>query len=65
MQTLEEMDQYKVQVHNIGEERSVGLFSYDIRIKGKKNVETSRKMILYQVSDLLKKQSNSFPNMRS
>ena len=33
-----------VQVHNLGEERNVGLFNYEISIRGKKNFEaTSRK----------------------
>ena len=63
---LEEIDQNKVQVHNIGEERSVGLFIYEIGIRGKKNIEAaSRKMILRKASDLLKKESCSLHRMRS
>ena len=63
---LEEIDQNKVQVHNIGEERSVGLFNYETGIRGKKNIEAaSRKMILSKASDLLKKESCSLHRMRS
>ena len=41
------MDRDKVQVHNIGEERNVGLFNYEIVIRGKKNFEAaSRRTIL-------------------
>ena len=63
---LEEIDQNKIQVHNIGEERSVGLFNYEIGIRDKKNIEAaSRKMILSKASDLLKKESCSLHRMRS
>ena len=48
------MDRNKVQVHNIGEERSVGFFNYEIGIWGKKNIESaSRKMVLNKSHDLL------------
>ena len=43
-----------VQTHNIGEERSVGFFNYEIGLRGKKNVDAvSRKMILNKSKDLL------------
>ena len=55
----------KVTVHSIGEERSVGLFNYEIGIRGKKTLETaSRKMILNRANELLTKSSSSFRNMR-
>ena len=41
------IDKNKVQVHNIGEERSVGFFNHEISICGKRNVDpASRKMAL-------------------
>ena len=41
------IDKNKVQVHNIGEERSVGFFNHQISICGKRNVDpASRKMAL-------------------
>ena len=43
-----------VQVHNLGEERNVGLFNYEISIRGKKNFEaTSRKIVFDKSNDLI------------
>ena len=45
-----------VQIHNQGEERSVGLFNYEINIRGKSELETaSRCMVLKSADILLKK----------
>ena len=53
------MNQSKVPIHTIGEERSVGFFDYEIGIRGKKYVESaSRKMILNKTSDLIGKMAN-------
>ena len=50
------MDQSKVQVHNLGEENTVGCVNYEIGIRGKSNLESaSRKIVLNKCSDLLKK----------
>ena len=44
----------KVIVHNIGEERNVGLCNFEISIRGKNNLNSvSRKMVLNRSSDLL------------
>ena len=43
-----------VQVHNLGEERNVGLFNYEISIRGKKNFEAaSQKLVLNKSNDLI------------
>ena len=56
-----------IQVHNLGEERNVGLFNYEISIRGKKNFEaTSRKLVLNKSNDLIfNPQTNtSYKNFR-
>ena len=41
-------------VHNLSEERSVGLFNYEIQIRGQKHMESvSRKMVINESIDLL------------
>ena len=53
----EKMDQLdSVQIHNLGEERSVGFVNYELDIRGKQNLESvSRKMVLNKSADLTKK----------
>ena len=56
-----------VQVHNLGEVRNVGLFNYEISIRGEKNYEaTSRKLVLNKSNDLIfNPQTNtSYKNFR-
>ena len=51
---LKECD--SVQIHNLWEERSVGLFNYEINIRDKSELETaSRCMVLKSADILLKK----------
>ena len=48
---LEHLD--KVQIHNLGEERSVGFVNYELNIRGKQNLESvSKKMVLNKSIDL-------------
>ena len=43
-----------IQVHNLGKERNVGLFNYEISIRRKKNFEAaSRKLVLNNSNDLI------------
>ena len=60
--TKEELTQVdKVQVHNIGEERSVGFINYEMDIQGKKNFDSvSKKMILNKSFDLISKEGRKF-----
>ena len=56
-----------VQVHKLGEEHNVGLFNYEISIRGKKNFEAaSRKLVLNKSDDLIfNPQTNtSYKNLR-
>ena len=56
-----------VQVHNLGKERNVGLFNYEISIRGKKNCEAaSRQLLLKKSNDLIfNPQTNtSYKNFR-
>ena len=49
-----------VQVHNLGEERNVGLVNYELSIIGKNNLDSvSRKIILKQAEDLVQDTSKS------
>ena len=53
---VQKMDDGKVQVHNLGEERTVGCFNYEISIRGKSNLETaSRNIVLNRSADLIAK----------
>ena len=53
---IKKMDEAKVQVHNLGEENTVGCVNYEIGIRGKANLESvSRKIVLNRCSDLLEK----------
>ena len=55
------MDKNKVQVNNIGNERSVSFFTYEISIRGKRKVDSaSRKMVLNKSHDIMGS-SRSFP----
>ena len=56
-----------VHVHSLGEEHNVGLFNYEINIRGKKNFEiASRKLVLNKSNDLIfNTQTNtSYKNFR-
>ena len=55
-----------VQVHNLGEEHNVGLFNYEISIRGKKNFKiASRKLVLNKSNDLIfNTQTNTYKNFR-
>lgn len=45
----------QVQIHNLGEERSVGFINFELDIRGKQNLEAvSRKMVLNKSADLTK-----------
>jgi len=47
------LDQY-VSVHNIGEERNVGLVNYELHIRGKEHLKSvSQKLVINKSSDLL------------
>ena len=49
---MEKLD--KVAIHNLSEERSVGLVNYGIQIRGKNNLSTvSRNIVLNKSFDLL------------
>ena len=53
---IKEMDDKKVQVHNLGEERTVGSVNYEVSIRGKSHLETeSRNIVLNRCADLLDK----------
>ena len=46
----------KAPLHNLGEERSVGLINYELSIRGKENLEaSSRKLVLNRSFELLEK----------
>ena len=56
-----------IQVHNLGKERNVGLFNYEISIRRKKNFEAaSRKLVLNKSNNLMfNPQTNtSYKNFR-
>ena len=62
-ENLLQLDQ--VQIHNLGEERSVGFLNYEIDIRGKQNLEAaSRKMVLNKSADLVSKSNESFRKFR-
>lgn len=45
----------KVIIHNIAEERNVGLFNYEVGIRGRSSIESaSRKGVLKRSADLIK-----------
>ena len=47
-----------VQIHNQGEERSVGLFNYEINIRSKSELETAfHCMVLNKSADIIKENS--------
>ena len=57
---LEILDK-NVQTHNIGEERNVGMINYELKIRGKENLDTvSRKLVLNRSADLIKQNACSF-----
>jgi hypothetical protein len=50
---MSSLDKY-VSVHNIGEERNVGMVNYELSIRGKGNLESvSKKVLINKSSDLL------------
>ena len=54
----------KVPIHNLGEERAVGMINHELQIRGKPFLETcSRNMVLNRSQDLIKK-SHSFKKCR-
>ena len=54
-----------VQVHNLGEERNVGLVNYELSIRGKNNLESvSRKIVLNRAEDLIQDTSNSYKRFK-
>ena len=54
----------KVPIHNLGEERAVGMINHELQIRGKPFIETcSRNMVLNRSQDLIKK-SHSFKRFR-
>ena len=54
-----------VQVHNLGEERNVGLVNYELSIRGKKNLESvSRKIVLKRAEDLVQDSPKSFKKFK-
>ena len=54
-----------VQVHNLGEERNVGLVNYELSIRGKNNLESvSRKIVLNRAEDLIQDTSNSYKKFK-
>ena len=59
MTTVEELKRRKLSkapVHNLNEERSVGVINYEISIRGKQFLETaSRKMLINKSKDILDK----------
>ena len=56
----------KVMVHNIGEERNVGLCNFEVSLRGKENLTSvSRKMILNRSADLIdEREPGDFKNFR-
>ena len=60
----EELDH--TSVHNLGEERSVGSINYEIKIRGKRNLESaSRKIVLNKSIDLIEaKEAEEFLSFR-
>ena len=47
----------KAVVHNLAEERSVGSFNNEIKMRGKRNIESaSRKLVLNKPFDLVEKE---------
>ena len=50
-----------VQVHNIGEERNVGMITYELSIRGKDNLySATRKVVLNRSIDLIKTNKQDF-----
>ena len=61
---LQKLDDF-VQSSNIGEERNVGIFNYEVDIRGKKNLESaSRKVILNRSQDLLQENTTELRKYR-
>ena len=57
---LEILDK-NVQTHNIGEERNVGIINYELKIRGKENIDAvSRQLVLNRSADLIKQYACSF-----
>ena len=63
--TEEEMQKLNsTAVHNLGDERSVGNINYELGIRGKRNLEASKKLLLNKSFDLLEK-SGDLPKFQS
>ena len=61
---LQKLDDH-VQTSNIGEERNVEIFTYEVAIRGKKNLESaSRKVLLNRSKDLLEEKPNEYRKFR-
>ena len=54
-----------VQIHNIGEERNVGMVNYELSIRRELNLDSvSRKLVLNRSADLIRDNSSSFIKYR-
>ena len=56
----------KAPVHNLSQERSVGSINNELKVRGKRNIESeSRKLILNKLFDLLEKRpANDYRTFR-
>ena len=62
--TLSELDR-NVQVHNIGEERNVGMVNYEFSVRGKSSLDAvSRKVVINRSSDLINEQAHGYRKFR-
>ena len=60
-----EGDEIAVKVHNVGEERNVGMINYELSITGKGNLDSVlRKLVLNRSADLVQDKSASFGKYR-
>lgn len=62
--TISKLDE-NVKVHNIGEERNVGLINYELSIRGKENLgSASRKVVLKRSADLIQEKGTEFSRFK-
>ena len=58
---MKKLDSKHVPLHNLGEERNVGLTNYEINIRGKRNLSSvSKKIVLNRSIDLLEENPSDF-----
>ena len=63
-ETLQLLDS-NVDIHNLGEERNVGLTNYEVSIRGNKNLSSaSRKVVLNRSMDLIEENSVEFKKFK-